>query len=119
MAEAKFIGGQRIADLTARERLDVQPYFSNYTDSPMSHGYNSRIEFDWEIGYILNGNNLARTYAIRTVSPVTVEQTLTVKKMDSRMKWLYVTYSSDGTYESTSQAIANNEYEFVPVSGKK
>lgn len=119
MAEAKFIGGQRICDLTARERLDVQPYFANWSDSPMSSGYNSRIEFNWEIGYILNGNNLARTYAVRTVSPVTVEQTLTVKKMDSRMKWLYVTYSSDGTYEATSQAIANNKYEFVPVSGKK
>lgn len=114
-ADAKATG-DAIANVNGRLRL--QPFFENYSESPMGHGYNKRIEFDWEIGYILNGNNLERDYAIRTKEPVEITDTLTIKKMNSAMKMYYVTYSSGGTYESMSAAITTSTYEFVPETGK-
>ena len=101
------------------ERIGLQPFFTNYPETPMAYGYNKRIEFDWEIGYISNGNNLARNYAIRTKEPVEIADTLTITRMSTAMKMWYVTYSSDGTYETSSASIVSSKYEFVPVSGKK
>lgn len=93
-------------------------YF-NWADSPMQDGFNNNTFFDFEVGYILNGNNLERNYAIRTKEKLSLSGTYTVSKKNNTMTWFFVTYSSDGTYESTSPTIANLAYQFTADSNKR
>lgn len=94
-------------------------YLFDYSESPLIDGFDKFYQGEWEQGFILNGNNLARSYAIRTKEPVSVDGNLTMVKHNASLQFFIVTYNSDGTYVSSSSNIANQTYNFTPDSTKK
>lgn len=85
----------------------VDNKYIDYLKSPMYHGYNSYINYDWEIGYLYNGNPLDRTYAIRTSQ---FEFTGNVRyKKTTTYKLEVWRYNSDGTFVDSITYAKNSD----------
>ena len=103
-----------------RDQHTLSGYDQIYAYTPEADGYTQHVKLPWEMGWINNGGaDIARTYAIRTPSPVYVAGPMTVYKRNALYHWKYFQYDSSDNYESESGLIANSSYQFTPVAGKK
>jgi len=85
----------------------------DYKKQAIKYGYNKRIDDVWEIGHLYNGNNLDRTYAIRTHSPKAYPaKAKIINNLGNAVSIVFWKYNSDGTYDSASSGYRNSEFTY-------
>ena len=79
--------------------------YYNQIESPISYGFNSFVKVEWEQGSLYNGNNLSRTYAVRTKEKQKYGTSIIklTKTLDSdQYRLFYAEYDESGVYIDNS-----------------